>query len=79
MRGVFASWSHATTPNEFLSGVGRALVDDRHSPHAGRRTELGQHRVGTDGTRAEAGQFVVEKLQNVSARVSLPALPPPDG
>ena len=33
---------------------------------------------GTEGTCAEAGQFDVEKLQNGSARVSFPALPPPE-
>ena len=47
--GVFASWSHATTPNEFLRrSLGRALVDDRHTAHPGRRAELGKH-LARDG------------------------------
>src|ERR1035438_9490474 len=77
--GVFASWSHATSPNEFLSGAWDGLwwtsVTAR-TPGVVRSSASTW--PGTEGTSAETGQFVVEKLQNGSARVSFPTLPPPE-
>jgi hypothetical protein len=77
--GVFASWSHATIPNEFLSGAWDGLwwtTVTLRTPGVARISASTW--PGTEGTWAEAGQFDVEKLQNSSARVSLPALPPPE-
>src|ERR1022692_1442652 len=77
--GVFASWSHATTPNEFLSEALDGLwwtTVTLCTPGVVRSSASTW--PGTDGTWAEAGQFVVEKLQNGSARVFCPALPPPE-
>src|SRR3984885_4236516 len=75
--GVCASWPHATSPNEFLSGP----WDDAWWTSVTPRTpgvvrSPASTWPGTEGTCAEAGQFDVEKLQNGSARVPLPALPP---
>ena len=53
-------------------------MDHRHTAHSRRRAELGKHLAWDGRNSAEAGQFDVEKLQNGSARVSLPALPPPE-
>src|ERR1022692_3331204 len=77
--GVFASWSHATTPNEFLSGAWDGLwwtTVTLRTPGVVRSSASTW--PGTEGTWADAGQFDVEKLQNGSARVSFPALPPPE-
>ncbi len=75
--GVRASWPHATTPNEFPTGP----WDDAWWTSVTLRTpgvvrSAASTWTGTEGTCAEAGQFDVEKLQNGSARVALPALPP---
>ena len=53
-------------------------MDYRHPTHARRGVSSASTWPGTEGTCAEAGQFDVEKLQNGSARVSFPALPPPE-
>src|ERR1039457_3674677 len=81
--GVRASWSHATTPNDrpgwFLSGAWDGLwwtTVTLRTPGVVRSSVSTW--PGTEGTWAEAGQFDVEKLQNGSARVSFPALPPPE-
>src|SRR5690242_108079 len=77
--GVRASWSHATTPNEFPS---RAADGFWWTSVTLRTAGVVRSSVstwpGTEGTWAEAGQFDVEKLQNGSARVSCPALPLPE-
>src|ERR1019366_2687432 len=75
--GVFANWSHATSPNEFLSGAWDGLwwtSVTLRTPGVVRSSA--STCPGTEGTWAETGQFVVEKLQNGSARVSFPTLPP---
>src|SRR5580698_10041207 len=82
MAGVLASWSHATTPNEFPNGPRNDSCDGLWWTNATPRTpgvalSSASTLPGTEGTCAEAGQFDVEKLQNGSARVSLPALSPP--
>src|ERR1022692_4981901 len=81
--GVRASWSHATTPNDrpgwFLSGAWDGLwwtTVTLRTPGVVRSSVSTW--PGTEGTWAEAGQFDVEKLQNGSARVPCPALPPPE-
>src|ERR1039458_1853858 len=79
--GVRASWSHATTPNDrpgwFLSGAWDGLWwTTVILPTPGVVRSSASIWPGTERTWAEAGQFDVEKLQNGSARVSFPALPP---
>src|ERR1039457_4638909 len=77
--GVFARWSHATTPNEFLSGAwdGPWWTSVTLRTPGVVRSSVSTW-PGTERTSAEAGQFDVEKLQKGSARVSFPGLPPPE-
>src|SRR5579872_6754148 len=79
MAGVLASCAHATNPSDIPCCAWDVLwwttVTARTPGVVRRSVNTGP---GTEGTFVEAGQFVAVKLQKVSARVSIPALPPPE-